>query len=101
MSNTVTTPKTRTKPQVKRPRLYKVLLMNDDFTPREFVVAVLMGVFRMTQEQAYAVMMAAHRQGCCVVAVFTREIAETKAALGTEAGRRAGFPLMFTIEPEE
>lgn len=95
----ITRPKQR--PKVDRPRLYKVILLNDDFTPREFVVAVLRGVFRMTEDQAYGVMMTAHRRGACVVAVYTREVAETKAVEATEAGQREGFPLAFTIEPEE
>lgn len=101
MSDLLTTPKTREKQKLERPRLYKVVLLNDDFTPRRFVVAVLKGVFRMSDSEAEAVMMTAHQQGACVVAVFTRDIAETKAKLGTEAGRRAGFPLQFVTEPED
>lgn len=93
--------KTKVKPKTKRPRLHKVILVNDDFTPREFVVTVLKAVFRMSEEQAYRVMMTAHRLGVCVVAVFTRDVAESKATEATEMGRRAGHPLMFTTEPEE
>src|SRR6056297_3869087 len=89
-------PKTRT----ERPRLYKVILLNDDFTPREFVVAVLKAVFRMTEGEAFGVMLTAHQRGACVVAVFTREVAETKATMATEAGRRKGYPLAFTTERE-
>jgi ATP-dependent Clp protease adaptor protein ClpS len=55
----------------------------------------------MNQEQAYRVMITAHKRGVCVVAVFTRDVAETKATRATEAGRRKGYPLMFTTEPEE
>ena len=69
-------------------------------TPREFVVAVLEAVFRMTAEQAYRVILTAHQRGTCVVAVFTREVAESKATEATELGRRAGYPLLFTTEPE-
>ena len=100
---TVKTPKPKTKTSVKpeRPRLHKVILLNDDYTPREFVVMVLKGVFRMSEAQASGVMLTAHKKGACVVAVFTKEIAETKATEGTDAGRAAGFPLMFTTEPEE
>jgi ATP-dependent Clp protease adaptor protein ClpS len=58
-------------------------------------------VFRMSEDQAYRVMMTAHRRGACVVAVYTKEVAETKATEGTEAGRSAGHPLQFTTEPEE
>ncbi len=101
MSDVVTTPRTKARPKVERPRLYKVILLNDDYTPREFVVMVLKAEFRMSEDQAYRVMMTAHRRGACVVAVFTREVAETKATNATEAGRRKGYPLQFTTEPEE
>lgn len=89
-------PETRT----ERPRLYKVILLNDDYTPRDFVVSVLRAVFRMTEGEALGVMLTAHRRGVCVVAVFTREVAESKARAGTEMGRQAGFPLAFTTERE-
>ena len=101
MSDSVVRPRTKTRPKTERPRLHKVLLLNDDYTPRKFVVAVLKAVFRMSEDQAYPVMMTAHRRGTCVVAVFTREIAETKATEATELGRREGYPLMFSTEPEE
>ncbi|MEM9138512.1 MAG: ATP-dependent Clp protease adapter ClpS [Pseudomonadota bacterium] len=94
-------PKTKAKPKVERPKMHKVILVNDDFTPREFVTLVLKAIFGMGPEKAYVVMMTAHQKGSCVVAVYTREIAETKANQGTDAGREAGFPLMFTTEPEE
>jgi ATP-dependent Clp protease adaptor protein ClpS len=95
--------KTRTKTRLKteRPRLHKVILVNDDYTPREFVVLVLKSEFRMTEDQANAVMLTAHRRGACVVAVYTQDVAETKATRGTEAGRSKGYPLLFTTEPEE
>ncbi|MCB1469019.1 MAG: ATP-dependent Clp protease adapter ClpS [Rhizobiaceae bacterium] len=94
---------TQIKPQLKveRPKLHKVILVNDDFTPREFVVRVLKAEFRLSEEQSYKVMMTAHRRGVCVVAVFARDIAETKATRATDAGKAAGFPLLFTTEPEE
>jgi ATP-dependent Clp protease adaptor protein ClpS len=101
MSDIVTTPRTKVLPKTERPRLHKVILLNDDYTPREFVIVVLKAVFRMSEDQAYRVMMTAHRRGACVVAVFTKEIAETKATEGTEAGRSAGHPLQFTTEPED
>ncbi len=75
--------------------------INDDFTPREFVVTVLKAVFRMSEEQAYRVMITAHRRGACVVAVFAKDIAESKAKKATELGRGAGHPLTFSTEPEE
>ena len=101
MSDTVIIPGTRIEPKVERPRLHKVILLNDDYTPREFVVLVLKAEFRMTEDQAYNVMITAHKKGACVVAVFTRDVAETKATRATEAGRAKGYPLMFTTEPEE
>ena len=94
-------PETILKPKIEQPRLYKVVLLNDDYTPREFVVQVLKAVFRTTEDQAYRIMMTAHQRGACVVAAFTREIAESKATEGTNAGRQAGHPLEFTTEPEE
>jgi len=94
-------PKTATKPKVERPKMHKVLLLNDDFTPREFVVMVLNAIFGMGPERAYHVMMTAHQQGKCVVAVYTREVAEDKATQATDAGKEHGFPLMFTTEPED
>jgi ATP-dependent Clp protease adaptor protein ClpS len=101
MSDIATTPRTTTKPQTERPRLHKVILINDDYTPREFVVTVLKGEFRMSEDQAHRVMITAHRRGACVVGVFTRDIAETKATRATDAGRAKGYPLLFTTEPEE
>ena len=71
MSENVTKPRTTTKPKVERPKLHKVILVNDDFTPREFVVQVLKGEFRVTDDQAYRIMITAHQKGVCVVAVFT------------------------------
>lgn len=101
MSDIVTTPKTRTRTKTERPRLYRVLLLNDDFTPREFVVLVLKAVFRTTDDEAYRIMLTAHQQGACVVSVYPRDVAETKAMEATDMGKQAGFPLMFTAEPEE
>jgi len=91
-------PKTRAK--TERPRLWKVILLNDDFTPRDFVVSVLKAVFRMSESEALGVMLTAHRKGACVVAVFTKEVAETKALQATERGAKEGYPLTFTTERE-
>ncbi len=101
MTDTTTSRRTRLAPKVERPRLHKVILINDDYTPREFVVTVLKAEFRMSEDQAYKVMITAHRKGSCVVAVYTRDVAESKAARATEAGRLRGYPLLFTTEPEE
>lgn len=100
-ADNIVKPRTRTAPKVARPPLYKVILVNDDFTPREFVVRVLKAEFRITGEQAYRIMITAHTKGSCIVAVFTREIAETKAKRATEMARSEGFPLLFSTEPEE
>ena len=97
----IVTPKTKTKPKVELPRLHKVILLNDDYTPREFVVIVLKAEFRITGDQAYNIMMTAHRKGACVVAVYTKDIAESKATRATDLARQNGYPLMFTTEPEE
>jgi ATP-dependent Clp protease adaptor protein ClpS len=101
MSNITTKPRTKVRLKTERPRLHKVILVNDDYTPREFVVTVLKAEFRMNEEQAYSVMITAHRRGVCVVAVYAKDIAETKATRATELGRSKGYPLQFTTEPEE
>jgi ATP-dependent Clp protease adaptor protein ClpS len=98
---TVKKPATRTKAKVERPPLWKVILLNDDFTPREFVVGVLKSVFRLNESQSYKVMMTAHQKGACVIAVYTRDVAETKAKEATELGKAKGYPLYFTTEKEE
>ena len=101
MSDTGTRPRRQARTRTERPRLYKVILINDDFTPRAFVVRILKAEFAMTEDQAYRVMITAHRRGACVVAVFQKDIAETKATRASEAGRAAGYPLQFTTEPED
>ncbi|HWA80898.1 MAG TPA: ATP-dependent Clp protease adapter ClpS [Acetobacteraceae bacterium] len=101
MNDIVTRPRTKIRLATERPRLYKVILVNDDYTPRAFVVTVLKAEFRMGEEQAQRVMMTAHQRGACVVAVYTKDVAEAKATRGTEAGRAKGYPLLFTTEPEE
>ena len=101
MAQPIVKTRTRTKPKTQRPPLYKVILLNDDFTPREFVVQVLKAVFRMNEDEAYHVMMTAHRNGSCVIAVYTRDVAETKAKEATDLGKQNGYPLFFTTEPEE
>ena len=88
-------------PRSSSPRLHKVILVNDDFTPREFVVIVLKAEFRVSYEQAQRIMMTAHRRGACVVAVYTKDVREAKATSATDAGRKKGYPLLFTTEPDE
>jgi len=101
MSDIAGKPRTKVRVKTERPRLHKVILLNDDYTPREFVVAVLKAEFRMNEDQAYRVMITAHKRGACVVAVFAKDVAESKATRATEAGRSKGYPLLFTTEPEE
>jgi ATP-dependent Clp protease adaptor protein ClpS len=101
MSPTIAKPRIRTATKIARPPLWKVILLNDDFTPREFVVQVLKAVFRLNESQSYRVMMTAHQKGACVIAVYTRDVAETKAKEATDLGKSKGYPLYFTTEKEE
>jgi ATP-dependent Clp protease adaptor protein ClpS len=101
MPEQIVLPKTKPALKTERPKLHKVILVNDDFTPREFVVAVLKAEFRMSEEQAYRIMITAHKRGVCVVAVFQKDIAETKATRATDMAKAQGFPLLFMTEPEE
>ena len=101
MNETTSKPNTKVEIKVERPRLHKVILVNDDYTPREFVVTVLKSEFRMSEDQALRVMITAHRRGACVVAVYTKDVANAKATSATDAGRSQGYPLLFTTEPEE
>ncbi len=101
MNDLVTKPTTKVRPKTERPKLHKVILVNDDYTPREFVVLVLKAEFRMNESQAHKVMITAHKRGACVVAVYTKDVAESKATRATDLARGKGYPLLFTTEPEE
>jgi ATP-dependent Clp protease adaptor protein ClpS len=90
----------KTRPKTKRPPLYKVLLLNDDYTPMEFVVAVLERFFGMTHAQAFEIMLTVHKKGLAVVGVFSHEIAETKVAQVMDFARRHQHPLQCTMEKE-
>lgn len=89
---------TRTKTQ--RPPLYKVLLLNDDFTPMEFVVHVLERFFGMTHAQSFELMLTVHKKGVAVVGVFSHEVAETKVGQVMDFARRHQHPLQCTMEKE-
>ncbi|SLN52946.1 ATP-dependent Clp protease adapter protein ClpS [Pseudooceanicola marinus] len=89
-----------TKPRSKRPPLYKVLLLNDDYTPMEFVVLVLERFFGMTHAQAFEIMLTVHKKGVAVVGVFSHEIAETKVAQVMDFARKHQHPLQCTMEKE-
>ena len=89
------------KPKIKRPPLYKVVLLNDDYTPMEFVVEVLEHFFSMNREKATQVMLAVHTQGKGVCGIYTRDVAETKAELVNQAARDNGHPLLCEVEPSQ
>ena len=87
--------------KLKRPRLYAVLLHNDDYTTREFVVQVLHSVFHRSEQDAIRIMLHVHHNGVGVAGVFTREVAETKMQRTERLARQQEFPLRLTMEPEE
>jgi ATP-dependent Clp protease adaptor protein ClpS len=89
------------KPKLKRPPLYKVVLLNDDYTPMEFVIEVLEHFFTMPREKATQVMLAVHTQGKGVCGIYTRDVAETKAELVNQAARDNGHPLLCEVEPSQ
>jgi ATP-dependent Clp protease adaptor protein ClpS len=91
---------TKTKPKTERPPLYKVMLLNDDYTPMEFVVHVLERFFGLTHAQAFEIMLTVHKKGLAVVGVFSFEVAETKVAQVMDFARRHQHPLQCTMEKE-
>jgi ATP-dependent Clp protease adaptor protein ClpS len=97
----VAKPKAKAKPKLDRPRVYKVLLHNDDYTPMEFVVLILREVFNKSDADATAIMLHAHTHGMAVAGVYSFEIAETKVQQTMALADKAGFPLLCTMEPED
>ncbi len=91
---------TKTRPKTKKPSLYKVLLLNDDYTPMEFVVLILERFFNKGREEAVEIMLHVHRHGVGICGVFTYEVAETKVAQVIEFARRHQHPLQCTMEKE-
>lgn len=91
---------TKTRSKTQRPPLYKVLILNDDYTPMEFVVHVLERFFGMTHSQAFELMLTVHKKGVAVVGVFSFEIAETKVGQVMDFARRHQHPLQCTMEKE-
>lgn len=91
---------TKTKTKTERPPLYKVMLLNDDYTPMEFVVHVLERFFGLTHAQSFEIMLAVHKKGLAVVGVFSFEVAETKVAQVMDFARRHQHPLQCTMEKE-
>ena len=90
----------RTKQETKKPELYRVLLLNDDYTTMDFVVEVLEGIFHKQPAEAFRIMMAVHTQGKGVCGVYPHEVAETKVEAVIERARANGFPLLAAMEPE-
>ena len=88
-----------TRPKAKKPPLYKVLLLNDDYTPMEFVVYLLVTLFNMDQSKAEQVMLQVHTKGVGVCGVYAREIAETKVCLVLDCAKQEQHPLQCTLEP--
>jgi ATP-dependent Clp protease adaptor protein ClpS len=88
------------KPKLKKPTLYRVILVNDDYTPMEFVVLVLQQFFRKGREEAVQIMLSVHTRGSGVCGVFTAEIAETKVRQVLSFSRDNKHPLQCTMEPE-
>ena len=86
------------KPELKRPPMYKVVLLNDDYTPMEFVVHVLEIFFGMDREKATQIMLAVHTQGAAVVGIFPRDIAETKSEQVNQYAQENQHPLVSTVE---
>ena len=88
----------QTKIRTKIPSMYKVLLLNDDYTPMDFVVHILQDVFAKTAQEATEIMLAVHRSGVGVCGIYTLEVAETQAAMVIEKARRRQYPLQCEIE---
>ena len=91
---------TKTRPKTKKPSMWRVILMNDDYTPMEFVVSILMGIFKKTAEEATQIMLNVHQSGIGTCGVYTFEVAETKVAQVMDAAKRAQHPLQCTLEKE-
>jgi ATP-dependent Clp protease adaptor protein ClpS len=100
-SGTITRTRTKTERKLKKPSLYKVLLHNDDYTTREFVVEVLKTVFHRPEPEAVQIMLHVHHNGVGVAGVYTYEVAEMKVRTVEALAQQREFPLMLSIEPEE
>lgn len=87
-------------PELKKPQLYAVVMYNDDYTPMEFVVAVLQDHFKHSLDSAVAIMLSIHHQGKGVAGIYPKDIAETKAQAVNRQARQAGYPLLTQIEPQ-
>ena len=92
---------TRAKPKLKRPKLYKVVLHNDNYTTMEFVIQILVEVFHKSESDAMAIMLHVHHRGAGVAGVYTYEVAEAKVDKVMRLAREAQYPLLCTMEPDE
>ena len=92
---------TLTRTRTKKPSMYKVLMLNDDYTPMEFVVDVLQNIFQKNREEATRIMLHVHQKGVGVCGVYTYEIAETKVAQTMDLAKEADHPLQVTLEPDD
>ena len=90
----------KTRPKTEEPKLYKVLLHNDDYTTMEFVISILESVFTKSPAEAYRIMMQVHTEGTGIAGVYPFEVAETKVVMVEERAKEAGHPLRCSIEPE-
>jgi ATP-dependent Clp protease adaptor protein ClpS len=99
-TDTVIEKKKTTSRKFQEPKKYKVVICNDDVTPMEFVISMLMTVFKHTEEQAYNLTMAVHHQGSAVAGIYHYEIAEQKAIDGVNLARAQGYPLLIKVEEE-
>ena len=90
----------KSRPKADKPRLYKVIFHNDDYTTQEFVVLVLLKFFHKTESEATHLMLTIHHKGSAIAGVYSRDVAETKVTQVTELAREYGYPLLLTMEPE-
>ena len=100
MSDIDTRPQAVERTKTKQPPLYKVILLNDDYTPMDFVVMVLEHIFRKSHEEAASLMLQVHQKGSALCGVYTRDVAETKVDQVIEYARINDYPLQCTLEPE-
>ena len=86
--------------EIQKPKKYKVIFHNDDYTPMDFVVILLTNLFRKSMDDAFNIMMSVHEKGKGIAGVYSKEIAETKSIRANDASNASGYPLLTTIEPE-
>ncbi|MBD7912749.1 MULTISPECIES: ATP-dependent Clp protease adaptor ClpS [Clostridium] len=95
---TGTSIKEKNKVKVREPKKYKVVMYNDDFTPMEFVVYILINIFKKSEEEAVQIMMSVHKGGKAVVGIYSYDIAKTKADIAISLSRQEGYPFRIKVE---